>query len=360
MLSAREVSVLRDGGLNFNTDYCSDILAELNLLPSGILQYEGLLPYPNIQMMIEEMKFPAEVINSYVAQLFLRKRMNEISGRLYNPKQNLTLEARMTITADFQKNTLDNQIIWAKNYAFHEDDPPAQDILTARYRAKFWGAHVINYRPYVEDIIGWSNNTLASIVPPMNNNADHRQKVMDALKQISYGTEQFSLEFLKRLSVAVAGVNYNFIVSPFSIWSLLVLTAEGADGDTYNQLQQVLRLPEDLSYLRMAYKHIQKSLNVNTSNVEVAINQALFSDINRPIESEYSYKLDNNYDAEHMPVNFHNADEAYNRINQYVSDQTRGKIRKIVNKDDLNDAQILLISALFFRGQWKVHRIISF
>lgn len=157
MLSAREVSVLRDGGLNFNTDYCSDILAELNLLPSGILQYEGLLPYPNIQMMIEEMKFPAEVINSYVAQLFLRKRMNEISGRLYNPKQNLTLEARMTITADFQKNTLDNQIIWAKNYAFHEDDPPAQDILTARYRAKFWGAHVINYRPYVEDIIGWSH-----------------------------------------------------------------------------------------------------------------------------------------------------------------------------------------------------------
>lgn len=199
-----------------------------------------------------------------------------------------------------------------------------------------------------------ANNTFASIVPPMNNNTDHRQKMMDALKQISYGTEQFSLEFLKRLSVAVAGVNYNFIVSPFSIWSLLVLTAEGAEGDTYNQLQQVLRLPEDLSYLRMAYKPIQKSLNVNTSNVEVAINQALFSDINRPVESEYAYKLDNNYDAEHMPVNFHNADEAYNRINQYVSDQTRGKIRKIVNKDDLNDAQILLISALFFRGQWKV------
>lgn len=198
------------------------------------------------------------------------------------------------------------------------------------------------------------NNTLASIVPPMNNNVDHRRKVVDALKQISYGTEQFSLEFLKRLSVAVAGVNYNFIVSPFSIWSLLVLTAEGAEGDTYNQLQQVLRLPEDLSYLRMAYKHIQKSLNVNTTNVEVAINQALFSDINRPVESEYAYKLDNNYDAEHMPVNFHNSEEAYNKINQYVSDQTRGKIRKIVNKDDLNDAQILLISALFFRGQWKV------
>lgn len=198
-----------------------------------------------------------------------------------------------------------------------------------------------------------SNNTLASIIPSMKND-EHRRNVVDTLKQISYGTEQFSLEFLKRLSVAVAGVDYNFIVSPFSIWSLLVLTAEGAEGDTYNQLQQVLRLPEDLSYLRMAYKHIQKSLNVNTSNVEVAINQALFSDINRPVENDYAYKLDNNYDAEHVPVNFHNMDAAYNQINEYVSNQTRGKIRKIINKDDLSDAQMILISALFFRGQWKV------
>ncbi|CAN8105783.1 unnamed protein product [Discula destructiva] len=136
----------------------SDILAELNLLPSGILQYEGLLPYPNMTLLHEDMGFPVEVMNSYGAQLFLRKRMNEISGQLYNPKHNLNLETRMSITNDFQA-TLDDQKLWAGNYAFNEDDPPAQDILTARYRAKFWGANVINYRPYVEDIMGWSHAT---------------------------------------------------------------------------------------------------------------------------------------------------------------------------------------------------------
>lgn len=198
-----------------------------------------------------------------------------------------------------------------------------------------------------------NNHTLASIVPPLDN-AQYRQKVVDSLKQISLGTEQFALEFFKRLSAATAGANYNFIVSPFSIWSLLILTAEGAEGNTYTQLQQVLRLPEDLSYLRMAYKHIQKSLNVNTTNVEVAINQALFSDLNRPVDQEYSYKLEHNYQAEHFPVNFHNAVDATQQINDYVNKQTHGKIRKIVNKDDLSEAQMLMISALFFRGQWKV------
>lgn len=202
-----------------------------------------------------------------------------------------------------------------------------------------------------------SNNTLASIIPPMNNDTatqEHKQNVINSLRLVSMGNEQFSLEFLKRLSAAVSNVNYDFIVSPFSIWSLLVLTADGAGGDTYTQLQQVLRLPQDLSYLRMAYKHIQKSMNVNTSTVEVALNQALFSDLNRPVENEYAYKLEHIYEAEHVPVDFHNPIQTYNQINQYVNEQTHGRITRIVNMDDLLEAQMILISALFFRGQWKV------
>lgn len=179
-------------------------------------------------------------------------------------------------------------------------------------------------------------------------------RTAEALEQISKGSEQFSLEFLKLLSRAVTPVNYDFIVSPFSIWSLLVLQAEGAAGNTYKQLQKVLRLPEDLTYLRMAYKHIQKSLSVNTSTVEVAVNQGLFSDQNRPVDPEYSYTLDNIYDADHMPVDFHNSYDTFNRINKYVSDKTHGRIQRIVNMDDLKEAQMILISAIFFKGQWKV------
>lgn len=52
----------------------------------------------------------------------------------------------------------------------------------------------------------------------------------------------------------------DFIISPFSVWSLLMLTAEGALGNTYLQLQDVLGLPNDLTYIREGYRHIQKSL----------------------------------------------------------------------------------------------------
>lgn len=179
-------------------------------------------------------------------------------------------------------------------------------------------------------------------------------KMAEAIEQVSKNSEEFSLEFLKLLSRAVTPVNYDFIVSPFSIWSLLVLQAEGAAGNTYAQLKKVLRLPEDLTYLRMAYKQIQKSLDVNASTVEVAVNQALFSDQNRPVDPEYASKLDNIYEADHLPVDFYNSLDTFSRINKYVSDKTQGRIPRIVNLDDLNEAQMILISAIFFKGQWKV------
>lgn len=163
-----------------------------------------------------------------------------------------------------------------------------------------------------------------------------------------------SLFSLQRLSRAVTTYNYDFIISPFSIWSLLVLQAEGAAGNTLEQLKRVLRLPDDLTYLRSAYKHIQKALLVNATTVEVAVTQALFAEETRPIDPDYASKLDSIYEADHISLNFHDTVHAFNKINNYVTDKTRGKINRIVNMDDLRDAQIILISAIFFKGQWKV------
>lgn len=56
-------------------------------------------------------------------------------------------------------------------------------------------------------------------------------------------------------------MKYNFILSPFSIWSLLVLTAEGARGNTYNELQRVLGISDDFFYTREVYRQFQNALS---------------------------------------------------------------------------------------------------
>ncbi|KAM0360229.1 hypothetical protein ACHAO7_012141 [Fusarium culmorum] len=46
----------------------------------------------------------------------------------------------------------------APSFAFLEDDPPADDILAARLRAKYWGAQVITYRPFIRQILQFSHS----------------------------------------------------------------------------------------------------------------------------------------------------------------------------------------------------------
>lgn len=168
---------------------------------------------------------------------------------------------------------------------------------------------------------------------------------------------QFSLFFsvqTQLISKAVTRINVNFVVSPFTVWSLLVLLAEGSDGETYNQMAKVLNLPPELTHVRTAYKSFQRKLNVNLTTIELAVNQAIYTDTNRPIYSYYANILEEDYEADHMAVNFRNAAIATKTINDHVKAQTRGKITEIVRDTDLKDAQLLLTSAVYFKGQWKV------
>lgn len=154
--------------------------------------------------------------------------------------------------------------------------------------------------------------------------------------------------------------NYDFIISPFSVWSLLILTAEGAGGNTYTQLQQVLGLPADLTHIRDGYKHIQNAFRVNTSTIELALNQVMFTDRNRPVDYEFEEKLQRVYEADAVSLNFNDPVESARIINEYVINKTNGKLgKRIVKTADLLDAQMLLISAIYFKGQWTVRNKIK-
>ncbi|TPX16940.1 uncharacterized protein E0L32_003502 [Thyridium curvatum] len=132
----------------------SDILAELQLPPSGILAYEDKMPYPNNQV-AELYGFTPDVLESYSAQLFLRKRLNEIHKAFYdasNPKQDRGPMENNPTFASLQ-SSLEPPKWVPPHFRFTDDDPPATDILSARLRAKYWGARAILYRPFLRQIL---------------------------------------------------------------------------------------------------------------------------------------------------------------------------------------------------------------
>lgn len=145
----------------------SDLLAELPVPPSGLLSYENDIPHPNMSLLEG---FPQPVLDSYLGQRYLQTHLNSIHRMFYAP-ENPTKEAAGEILFEIGDSFSDavSGMEWVgPNFAFKEDDRPASDILSARLRAKYWGAQVLTYRPFLRQILQSSflKNHSATRRPP--------------------------------------------------------------------------------------------------------------------------------------------------------------------------------------------------
>lgn len=110
------------------------------------------MPYPNLGMVVG---YTDSVMSSYSAQLYLRKQLNVIHSMLYGSKtpQSRTESLEETIQA-MQTSLAHSREKWVPpEYQWDDEDPPADNILAARLRAKYWGSQVILYRPYLDVVL---------------------------------------------------------------------------------------------------------------------------------------------------------------------------------------------------------------
>ncbi|KAH8361378.1 hypothetical protein KR084_000500, partial [Drosophila pseudotakahashii] len=173
----------------------------------------------------------------------------------------------------------------------------------------------------------------------------------DVLINISQGVQEFALDLLQRISVEVESLNRDFMISPFSVWSLLVLLYEGSEGETYNQLRQALRINVEDEKLRGAYKVWSSFLNTSTPTIEVATLQAIYTGKDYPIKNNYRNAIQN-YNVQPSAVDFNSPDSVL-EINDATNRITRGLIPHTVLPQDIYGARMFLLSSLYFKGQWK-------
>ncbi|XP_017006396.2 serine protease inhibitor 77Ba-like [Drosophila takahashii] len=172
-------------------------------------------------------------------------------------------------------------------------------------------------------------------------------------QSISQGVEEFSLTLLQHVSIETERENRNFMISPFSVWSLLVLLLEGSDGETLYQLYQTLRINiGNVRELRQFYSERNQLLNTKTSEVEVATLHAILTDHRLPIEHNYKNVMMTTYKVQPVEVDFSDPATAL-KINELVRRFSRGLIPYTILPNDIYGAKMFLLSALFFKGQWK-------
>lgn len=134
----------------------------------------------------------------------------------------------------------------------------------------------------------------------------------------------------------------------------MVLVAEGAVDKSLAQLKNVLHLPSYLNQFGLSYRDLRSHLFSNSTGCGLNVNQALFADRQRPIETSYIQLLTTDYQTDYIPVDFQTVDDAAKTINNHIRNRTLGKIQQLVNPSDLIDTHLLLSSTIHFNGAWKV------
>lgn len=176
------------------------------------------------------------------------------------------------------------------------------------------------------------------------------------------GSQKFALNFFKTVSEVVDSdqnvTTTNIIVSPMSVWSLLALISEGAKDNTLAELLKALNV-QDQQEIKHNFKALQEIINVNTSEVEIFSAQFIFTDINRPVSMQFSQDVERHY-GEHLldALDFSSSIPAikasHERINEIVANATNGQIVKAVHPNDIIQARMVMLSVLFFKGEWTM------
>ena len=161
----------------------------------------------------------------------------------------------------------------------------------------------------------------------------------------------FTFDFMKILA-ARDDKGKNMFASPLSLQTVLAMAAEGASGDTRQEMVGALRLngfsDEEISGY---FKTIIPALEKVDKTTVMEIANSFWSKKSINIKKDYAAVLQANYYAECRTLDSDGI-AAAREVNGWCSDKTHGMINQVVDRIP-EDQKVALINAIYFKGEWS-------
>ena len=148
----------------------------------------------------------------------------------------------------------------------------------------------------------------------------------------------------------------NLFLSPFSISTALGMTAAGAKGKTFDEMEQVLHLPKDAP---AAFGTVLRSINdagaePKKRGYTLSTANALWAQQGYPWKPDYKKLVATDYAAGLFDVDYKgDAEAARVTINTWVEKETREKIKDLLPKGSVTGlTRLVLTNAIYFKGDW--------
>ncbi|XP_068910461.1 serine protease inhibitor 3/4-like isoform X2 [Tenebrio molitor] len=170
-----------------------------------------------------------------------------------------------------------------------------------------------------------------------------------ALQEFTTGNNLFTAALYKEVLKENQG---NFLVSPFSIETVLALTHSGAKDETAYEIRAGLRLPNSTEKTEAVYATLLPTLKGNDKYALHTANKIYVKD-GYPLKEDFKNKASTVFQSGIENIEFTQKVDAANTINSWVGKQTNNKIQNLIDPNILGpDTRIILINALYFKGKW--------
>lgn len=177
-------------------------------------------------------------------------------------------------------------------------------------------------------------------------------KPVEISPQIAARTTDFAFDFFKKVQ-ATQPATENVFVSPLSLHMALGMLLNGAEGETAQQISKALKT-EGVSQadLNEAYQALLEGLPKADPNVQLGLANSVWYRNDFKVENDFLNVLKKSFKAEVSGLDFTDPGSK-DKINKWASEQTNGKIKKVIDEIKPND-MLFLLNALYFKGDWKV------
>jgi len=161
----------------------------------------------------------------------------------------------------------------------------------------------------------------------------------------------FGIGLLKEVDGGREEDQPNTVISPLSASMALGMALEGADGETFSEMRDVLGFQGmSREEINDSYSGLMDLLLTLDPEVELGIANSAWAREGFPFTAAYFDAITQYFSARVEELDF--ADPAAEDvINQWVDDQTNGRIEEIVDGIDPWDI-LFLINAVYFKGDW--------
>ena len=165
---------------------------------------------------------------------------------------------------------------------------------------------------------------------------------------------QFCFDFFKKLSEDETN-DPNIFYSPYSVFTALAMTYEGARNNTAVEMENVLHVEQSNDSFHQYMQSLYNYLN-NNDEYNVSTANALWPDVGFTLLDEFVDILETYYGGKASEVEYGNPEEAARIINEWVENQTNNLIKDLVPASAIDSVltKLILTNAIYFKGIWQV------